>query len=256
MRSPIVWVAAFVFVAVIALGWRQFVAWWYDDIGNIALARADTVRARDLFEKGLALAPASRLLREDRGRALLDEDPAAALRDFTQAACGAPCIAEAGDAQARLGNMDAAVADYLNAKAANRLAAAVDNMAAAGKFDEAIALETALSQRLGDDILLRADLAASQARIGKFAEAAAYANPARATAYRARAIDAYARASALAPFNEGYLLSLGFAQMNWGDKRAARDTFAKVLAHHPHQADAEQALQRLKLPPPAPGASG
>jgi len=256
MRSWSAWVAALALVAVIALGWRVFVAWWYDDFGNIALARGDDARARALFEKGLGLAPESRLLREDRGRALLDEDPGAALRDFTDAACGAPCVAEAGDAQARLGNMDAAVADYLDAKAANRLAATADGMAAAGKFDEAIALETALSQRLGDDILLRADLAASQARVGKFAETAARANPARAAAYRARAIDAYARASALAPFNEGYLLSLGFAQMNWGDKRAARDTFAKVLARHPHQADAEQALQLLKLASPAPGTSG
>lgn len=248
--------ATLLFLAGVIVGWRQLGAWWYDDAGNLALARGDASAARVSFEKGLALAPGSRLLREDRGRALLDDDPAAALSDFTMAACGAPCVAESGDAQARLGNMDAAVADYLIAKAANRLAAAVDRMASAGKYDEAIALETALSQRLGDDILVRADLAASQARIGKFAELAAAADPARASAYRARAINAYARAASLAPFNEGYLLSLGFAQLQWGDKRAARDVFVKVLAHHPHQADAERALEQLKLQPSFPGAGG
>ena len=246
------WLAggAIVLLAGIVVAWRPLAGWWFDDIGNLALGRGDTARARALFERGLMYAPGSHLLREDHGRALLDTDPAAALRDFNQAACGPPCVAEAGDAEARLGHMDAAVADYLIAKAANRLAAAVDAMAAAGKFDEAIALETALSQRLGDNVLLRADLAASQARIGKFEELAAAATPLRAAQYRARAIAAYERAASLAPFNEGYLLSLGFAQMQWGDRRAARDAFAKVLAHHPHQADAEKALEQLNVQPP------
>ena len=253
---PRVIVVAVVLIAAAVLGWRYGAAWWYDDAGNIALGRGDDARALALFEKGLALTPRSRVLLEDRGRALLDRDPEGALRDFTLAACGPPCVAEAGDAQARLGDMDAAVSDYLDAKAANRLADTVDRMAAAGQFDESIALESALSERLGDDILAQADLAAAQARVGKFAELAAYANPARALAYRARAIEAYARACALAPYNDGYLLSLGFAQMNWGDRRAARAAFQKVLAHHPHQADAERALEQLKSAPPSRGVRG
>jgi len=253
---PRVLVAAVALFAAAVLGWRFVAAWWYDDLGNIALGRGDAGRALALFGKGLALTPRSRLLLEDRGRALLDQDPAAALRDFTLAACGPTCVAEAGDAQARLGNMDAAVSDYLDAKAANRLADTVDRMAAAGKFDAAIALESALSERLSDDILARADLAAAQARIGKFAELEAYANPAHAPAYRARAIEAYGRASAIAPYNDGYLLSLGFAQMKWGDRRAARAAFTKVLAHHPHQADAERALEQLKSALPSADVRG
>ena len=235
-----------------ALGWRLFGAWWLDDVGNLALARGDDQRALALFERGLELDPGSRLLLEDRGRALLDRDPAAALRSFAQARCGAPCTAEMGDAELRLGDPDAAVADYLDAKAAVRLASAVDRIAANGNYDEAIALEQALTQRLGDSILLRADLAATYAKIGDLAMGAAVAPPARADDYRRAAIAAYDRATGLAPFNEGYLLSYATAQAHWGDKRAAKAAFHRVLALHPHQADAERALAALGEPTPSP----
>lgn len=232
---------------------RPVLAWWYDDIGNVALARGEMPLALARFNAGLALSPRSRLLLEDRGRAELDADPASALLDFETADCGAPCVAEMGDAQARLGNADAAVADYLEAKAAARLAAAVAGIAAQGKYEEAIALETALVQRLGDSPLLRADRAAAYATIGRLSEGAAAGEPVRAADYHRAAIAAYQRASELAPLNEGYLLSLGFAQMQWGDARAARAAFRRILALHPHQADAEGALATLsqrKAPTP------
>jgi tetratricopeptide (TPR) repeat protein len=245
-------IAAILALLLAALAWRPLAAWWYDDLGNLALAKGDDARALALFEHGLALRPGSRLLLEDHGRALLESDPAGALRDFQSAACGAPCIAEMGDAQARLGNADAAVADYLDAKAAVRLASAVDRIAAGGDYDEAIALERALTQRLGDNILLRADLAATYAKIGDLSMGAALATPARAAEYRRTAIAAYDRASGLAPFNEGYLLSYATAQASWGDKRAAKAAFHRVLALHPHQADAERALAALGEPTPRP----
>ena len=251
MRIPAI-AAALAALLIAMLAWRPLAAWWYDDLGNLALAKGDDVRALALFERGLALRPGSRLLLEDRGRALLARDPAAALRDFQSAACGPPCIAEMGDAQARLGNADAAVADYLDAKAAVRLAAAVDRIAAAGDYDEALALERALIQRLGDDILLRADLAATYAKIGDLSLGAALKTPARAAEYRRAAITAYDRASGLAPFNEGYLLSYATAQAAWGDKRSAKAAFHRVLALHPHQADAEAALAALGEPTPRP----
>ena len=245
--------ATMAFIMVVAFGWRFAAAWWYDDFGNLALARSDAAVARERFDAGLRYVPGSALLLEDRGRAELDSDPAAALRDFQEAACGAPCEAEMGDAQARLGNAGAAVADYLDAKAARRLAALVDRIASQGKYDQAIALETALTRRLGNSILLRADLGAAEFKIGTLSEAAAYADSRRAAAYRPAAIAAYTRASELAPYNEGYLLSLAFAHMKWGDTRVARAAFHRILALHPHQADAEAALARLQESTSSPG---
>jgi tetratricopeptide (TPR) repeat protein len=238
---------AIVAVALIALvaGWRAVAALWFDDLGNLRLAKGDAEGAVVLFERGLAFAPRSALLLEDRGRALLDRDPAAALADFKAAACGSACVAEMGDAEARMGDAGAAVAEYLQANAAVRLAAMEDRIAATGKYDDAIALETALAQRLTGDALLRADLAAAYAKIGRLSAEAAVAQPQRADEYHRRAIASFKRATDIAPFNEGYLLSYASAQKNWGDKDAARSAFEHVLVLHPHQADAEAALAQL-----------
>src|SRR5579864_2108036 len=104
-------------IALAALLWRPLAAWWCDDRGNIMLARGDSSSALAWFERGLVYAPGSRVLLEDRGRARLDADPAGALKDFTAADCGQPCIAERGDAEVRLGLAGAAVRDYLAAHA-------------------------------------------------------------------------------------------------------------------------------------------
>ncbi|MBV8367006.1 MAG: hypothetical protein JO194_10985, partial [Candidatus Eremiobacteraeota bacterium] len=219
-----------------------------DDLGNLRLSKGDADGAVVLFDRGLRYAPHSRLLREDRGRALLDSDPAMALQDFKAAACGAACTAEMGDAEVRLGDPASAVADYLQANAAVRLAAMEDSIAATGRYDDAIALETALAQRLAGDVLLRADLAAAYAKIGRLSAEAGAALPQRADEYHRRAIASFKRATDIAPFNEGYLLSYATAQKEWGDKDAARAAFEHVLALHPHQADAEAALAQLDGP--------
>ena len=230
-----------------ALLWRPAAAWWYLDAGNLAYLRGDRVQAAADFVSGLRLEPQWRALLEDHGRAVLESEPGVALADFRAAACGAPCTAEAGDAESRLGRFDEAVDDYLAADAVERVGAAVDRLAAQGRFDDAIALERALAGRLGTGMLAQADVASAEFVIGGLDERAAKASgDARKTAaYRADAIRAYQHASQLAPFNEGYLLSLGFAESAWGDRRGARTAFERVLDLHPHQADAERGLATL-----------
>ncbi len=181
---------------------------------------------------------------------MLDANPTAALRHFQSADCGAPCVAEEGDAQTRLGNERAAVDDYLSARAGPRLALTVRRMAARGQYDAAMSLERQLIARLGGDPLYRADLAAAYESQGSVDAAAGYARPARAAAYRRAAIENFRRATELASFNEEYLLSYAFALLQWGDKRSARAAFARELVLHPHQPDAEKALQSLSAQPP------
>lgn len=223
---------------------RPVAASWCDDRGNVALAQGLTAQASLWFQRGLSIEPASRLLREDLGRSILTADPVAALDDFTRADCGEPCMAERGDAEARIGRADAAAADYLAAKAATRLGDAVGRMAGAGRYSDAIALEQALIAHL-DPVLDQADIAAVNARIGALEVTAAKNDPRGAPALRRSAITSFASASRLAPLNEGYLLSLGYAQMQWGDRKAARRAFERVLELHPTQADAESGLDRL-----------
>lgn len=239
-------------LTLVATSGRLLMAWWYDDLGNLALAKGDAAGAYAMFSRGLKLAPSSSVLIEDRGRSLLVSNPAQALKDFRRADCGAPCLAEAGDAEIRLGDADGAARDYLAAKAVGRLAEHVDKIARQGRFGEALRLARALAARLHDNLLERADLASAYATIGRLDAGAADAlvksgsPPAAVQAYRKDAIGSYRRASELAPLNEGYLLSYGFAQADWGDPQQARVAFRSVLRMHPHQADAEEGLARLR----------
>jgi tetratricopeptide (TPR) repeat protein len=96
---------------------------------------------------------------------------------------------------------------------------------------------------------VEADLATVYNTIGSLDEQAAARATDRQREYRADAIRSYRRASQLAPFNEGYLLALGVAEWEWGDRRAARAAFERVLDLHPHQSDAERGLLRLGVSP-------
>jgi tetratricopeptide (TPR) repeat protein len=231
---------------------RPALALWCDDIGNLAYVRGDTARAQTLFERGLAIEPGWHLLREDLGRSVLDTDPASALADFQSADCGSPCIAEEGDAQIRLGNPRAAVADYLAAHAVDRVAQTTAKLAEQGRYDDAIALETALVERLGPGMLAQADLASAYFSLGTLERSAASMKTPQSKQYQRSAIASFRRASALAPFNEGYLLSLGFAELGAGDRADAKAAFDRVLELHPQEADAEGGLRLLGGASPAP----
>jgi tetratricopeptide (TPR) repeat protein len=163
--------------------------------------------------------------------------------------CGQPCVAEEGDAESRLGDAQAAVDDYLAAHAVERVAEAVDRLSDDGRYDDAIALERALASRLGNGMLAEADLATAYFAIGNLDAKAASADARKSAAYRRDAIRSYRRASQLAPMHEDYLLSFGYAELQWGDRDAARAAFERLLDLHPHEVDAERGLARLGVPP-------
>lgn len=233
------------FVFVLFLGWRPLGAWFADDAGNLALFKGRTAQATRWFRSGLRREPDWGLLHEDLGRALLATDPGAALGEFRSAACGPACTAEEGDALLRLGRRDEAIERYIAARAVTRVAQRAQEIAAGGDDRQAIALETSLLARLHDTFLERAQLASAYAALGDLELAAGYRHPAEALALRRAAIDALRRASALAPFNERFLLLYAFAQMQWGDRAQARVAFQRLLQLHPHLADAESALAQL-----------
>jgi len=209
------------------------------------LLRGQRTRAQAFFEWALKLEPTWALLHEDLGRALLQTDARGALREFDLAACGAACTAEAGDALVRMGCLDEGIDRYITAKAVSRVSDIALSLSQRGEYNRATALVEALIAKLRDKFLERADLASAYATLGRIKLDAARANPAQAREIRRTAIAAYESASRLAPFNEGYLLSYAFAQMQWGDADAAQRAFERVLELHPHQSDAEAALARI-----------
>jgi len=243
-------VAALCVLALLAA--RPLAAWYADDTGNLALAKNQAQAAAGRFVYGLSLEPRWALLHEDLGRAVLDSDPAAALREFRIAACGSPCTAEEGDALLRLGRTNEAISSYIAAKAVARLGQRAQDLANSGRDGEAIALEQALISRLHDSFLERAELASAYATLGNLQIQAGWKKPAQAPALRRNAIGALQQAATLAPYNERYLLLYAFAQLQWGDRAAARTTFERILRLHPHQRDAEAALAELDASPPKP----
>src|SRR5215472_9315952 len=84
------------------LSWRPIAAWWCFD-------RGDRDDAALWFARGLALEPVWHTLLEDNARSIVDRDPAGALAELREADCGAPCVAEEGDAESRLGHAQDAV---------------------------------------------------------------------------------------------------------------------------------------------------
>ena len=232
------------------LGWRPGAAAACDNFGNIALARgADAVAVR-WFDRGLAIEPQWRFLREDRARALLTAQPRAALADFESAACGSPCWEGAGEAQLRLGDVRAAIGDFVRAGALTKLDEVAGRLTAAGDFSDAVAAERELAQQFSANALDQAQLAQTLWQIGRIEELAGWKVPPQAAAYRAAAIASYAKAAKLAPLNESYLLSYGMAEMQWGARASARRAFEHLLQLHPHQSDAENALRKLNAVSP------
>ncbi len=207
----------------------------------------NTEQAIAWFDAGLRMQPNWGLLHEDRGRALIDHDPQQALAEFERAACGSPCLAEEGDALAAMGRTEEAINRYIEAKAISRAAEVAVRLAGEGNYDAGLAIEAALIRRLHNNFIDRADLAAAYATAGKIQALAASAATAPAVAHaRGRlAIDALSKASSLAPLNEDYLLSEGFAQLRFGNQQLARAAFERLLQIHPDQPDAQAALQRM-----------
>ena len=237
----------------IVLAWRPLGAWYADDLGNLALFKGDQPSARAWFADGLRQEPHWSLLHEDMGRALLKRDPAAALNEFRVAACGPPCVAEEGDALLGLGHLNEAISRYIAAKAVVRLSARAQELAIQGRYGQAIALEQALIARLHDNFLERAELASAYASLGSLQSQAPAQQAANVLPLRHAAIRSLQVASALAPFNESYLLQYAYAQLQWGDRAAARDAFQRLLRLHPHQREAEKALAQLAAQSNRPG---
>ncbi|MBC5805166.1 MAG: hypothetical protein DLM53_01865 [Candidatus Eremiobacter antarcticus] len=224
-------------------------AWSCLDLGNIALLEGRRPDALRWFDRGLRSEPGWNSLHEDRGRALLHSDPQLALAEFKIANCGAPCIAQEGDALVRLGKFDAALDRYMQVKAVARIGLQAQRIAAEGRYEEAGAIERALIARLSDPFYERADLARAYEMLGQLEGAAAATHPTEARRHGEASARAFATASTLAPFNEGYQLSYGFAELKYGSRSAAVKAFRRVLELHPHQADAESALKSIAASP-------
>ncbi len=147
---------------------------------------------------------------------------------------------EGAIAQAR-GDDAHAIADYLAAGDLVRLEAFIDAIAARGQSARALALQARTIATLQSAGAQNDTLAEAYYRDALLLQAHAYAiGPAAPAghAFEVRSQAAYARAAALAPLEERYLIALGNQDLNLERLDAARATFEHLRELHPTSVEA------------------
>jgi tetratricopeptide (TPR) repeat protein len=145
-----------------------------------------------------------------------------------------------GLAQAR-GDYAAAVRDYLAAGDLAWLEGEVDRLSASGRVAQALALQKSIVARLTEDRTEPDVLAEADFDLGRIEQAQAYRTWILFPGHRAHEVAAgraYARAVALAPFRERYLIALGNQQLNLSELVAATRTFERARDADPTSIEA------------------
>ncbi len=148
------------------------------------------------------------------------------------------------------GDADTAVRDDFGAGDYASLARDLDVLASRGELVRALALQHAAVARLAADPTRADALAEAQYHLGIFEQARAdtfaVLDPLRRT-HEAAAARAYARAVALGPLDERYLLAAANQALNMADWETAANTFARARQVDPTSADPLAGLGDLAL---------
>ncbi len=219
-------------VASIALRDRAQAPAWVLAVPHTLGARVDHVSLRLPLPSTLRLILARRALdRDDLG------DARSATADLPRSR---DRLALEAAIDERRGDRVGAVRDYLAAGDLAGVTAAVARLQAAGRSADALALQEEVVARLATDLTQADALAEAYYRLGIAHQARAYAfavgQPIRGIEER-RALDAYERASHLAPLEERYLIALGNQRINVGDLAGARRTFDRARDVDPTSAE-------------------
>jgi len=182
---------------------------------------------------------ASRALQVQLARRALDDgELALATRRVAQLPSSLERDALRGRLEERAGNGSAATADFLAAGDRDGVERRAQSLAHAGRSAEALQLERQLATRLDDDPGQVDALADTWLSIGRLEQARGAAQ---------RSADAYARAVALAPLSERYLLPAGTQALNLGDFELAERYFTQAREADPSAAEAYAGLGEVAL---------
>jgi tetratricopeptide (TPR) repeat protein len=189
---------------------------------------------------------ASRALQVQLARRALDDgELALATRRVAQLPSSLERDALRGRLEERAGNRSAATADFLAAGDRDGVERQAQSSAQAGRIDDALDLEGRLVVRLDDDPGQVDALADTWLSIGRLDQEQAAAWGVTTPSGRAaaqRSADAYARAVALAPLSERYLLPAGTQALNLGDLDLAERYFTQAREADPSAAEAYAGL--------------
>jgi len=159
-------------------------------------------------------------------------------------------LALAGDVAQARGDARSAARAYLAAGDLDDLEDRVAVLAERGDLASALTLQTEAIGRLGADRTQAEALAQAYLQLGLLRQALAYryaVGSAERWANALRAERAYARAVAIAPLDERYLLALGNQRLNLGNLAAAEGTFVRARDANPNGAAALTGLGEVAL---------
>jgi len=194
---------------------------------------------------------ASSALRYQLARRAVDDGEFALAAQRIAQLAGAP---ERAALEGRLAELEgdgaSASRDYLAAGDRDGVQRRAQALAGARRIDEALALEHQLLERLQDDPEQVDALADTWLSVGRLEQMRAYGLGTATAAGQAaagRSADAYARAVALAPLSERYLLAAGTQALNLGDLDAAAGYFTRARDADPTAAEAYAGLGETAL---------
>jgi hypothetical protein len=140
----------------------------------------------------------------------------------------------------RRGDGAAAVRFYLDAGDLDDLERRAEALAAAGRGDDALALQRAAIARAQRDPAQAGNLPEAYYRLGMLEQQLAYriADVGARTAPQEQSLADYRKAVELAPLEERYLIAAGNEEINLGDLDAASSFFARARETDPRSVDA------------------
>jgi tetratricopeptide (TPR) repeat protein len=151
-----------------------------------------------------------------------------------------------GELAERENDMHAAIAAYLAAGDAGGLARATARLQASGDLQGALALQEMIVERIRADPTQPDALADAWLRFGQLSDLIGRREPGKRAAYARRALEAYERAVALAPFSQTYLLNAGYEALYLGEFKRSEALFSRACEADPKSTDARKGLEKVR----------
>lgn len=229
-------------VLLATLGYQQLFS---DMLARRAARPASFIRLLpERFDAQPWFTPTQRLLiaRE----ALAENDLPATRRALERLAPNSDRAALEGELAERDNDMHEAVSAYLAAGDVVGLARVTTRIQASGDTQGALALQEMITARIEKERTQPDALADAWLRLGQLYDLTGRQMPGKRASYARRAMDAYERAVALAPYSQTYLLNAGYEALYLGNFKRSEALFSRACEADPKSTDARTGLEAVR----------
>jgi tetratricopeptide (TPR) repeat protein len=196
------------------------------------------------FDRHHWFTPTQRLL--VARKALAENDLPATRRALQRLAPNSDRDSLKGELAERENDMHAALSAYFAAGDVVGLARVTTHMQASGDIQGALALQELIVGRIEEETTQPEALADAWLRLGQLYDVMGWSKPGKRAAYARRAMDAYERAVALAPYSQTYLLNAGYEALYLGNFKRSEALFSRACETDPKSTDARAGLETVR----------